>query len=43
MSENQCFESQTDTQKSAGNEGIAGQLSVAQPYLFEPVADSGYE
>ena len=43
MSENQSFESLTDTERSTRNEDIAEQLFVARPYRFEPVADSGYE
>ena len=43
MSDNESFESQTDTERSTHNEDIAEQLSVAQPYRFEPVADGDYE
>ena len=43
MSDNESFESQTDTEGSTDNEDIAEQSSVVQPYKFEPVADSDYE
>mgnify|MGYP002803420023 CR=1 FL=1 len=43
MSNNESFESQTDTERSTHNEDIAEQLSVAQPYRSEPVADSDNE
>ena len=43
MSDNESFESQTDTEWSRHNEDIAEQLSVAQPYRFELVADSDNE
>ena len=43
MSENESFESQTDTERSTHNEDIAEQSSVAQPHGFEPVSDSDYE
>ena len=43
MSDNESFESQTDTEgPSTDSEDIAEQSSV-QPYQFEPVADSDYE
>ena len=37
MSDNESFQSQTDT------EGSTEQSSVVQPYQFEPVTDSDYE
>ena len=40
MSDNEGFESQTDTKGSTDSEDIAEQSSVVQPYQFEPVADS---
>ena len=43
MSDNESFESHTDTEESTDNEDIAEQSSVVQPYQFEPVADSDYE
>lgn len=43
MSDNESFESQTETEGSTDNEDIAEQSSVVQPYQFEPVADSDYE
>ena len=42
MSDNESFESQTDTEGSTDSEDIAEQSSV-QPYQIEPVADSDYE
>jgi hypothetical protein len=44
MSNNESFDSQTETEGSTDNEDIAEQSSVVQPYQFvEPVADSDYE
>ena len=43
MSDNESFDSQTETEGSTDNEDIAEQSSVVQPYQFEPVADSNYE
>ena len=43
MSDNEGFESQTDTKGSTDSEDIAEQTSVVQPYQFEPVADSDNE
>ena len=43
MSDNESFESQTDTEGSTDNEDIAEQSSVVQPCQFEPVGDSDYE
>ena len=43
MSDNESFDSQTETERSTDNEDIAEQSSVVQPYQFEPVADSDYE
>ena len=43
MSDNESFESQTETEGSTDNEDIAEQSFVVQPYQFEPVADSDYE
>jgi hypothetical protein len=43
MSDNESFESQTETDGSTDNEDIAEQSPVVQPYQFEPVADSDYE
>ena len=43
MSDNESLESQTETEGSTDIEDIAEQSSVAQPYQFEPVADSDYE
>ena len=43
MSDNQSFESQTDTQGSTDSEDIAEQSSVVQLYQIEPVADSDNE
>ena len=43
MSDNEGFESQTDTEGSTDSEDIAEQSSVVQPYQFEPVADSDNE
>ena len=37
MSDNESFESQTETKGSTDNEDIAEQSSVVQPYQFEPV------
>ena len=42
MSDNESFESQTDTEESTDSENIAEQSSV-QLYQFEPVADSDNE
>ena len=42
-SDNESFESQTETEGSTDNEDIAEQSSVVQPHQFEPVADSDYE
>ena len=42
-SENESFESQTETEGTTGNEDITEQSSVVQPYQFEPVADNDYE
>jgi hypothetical protein len=39
MSDNESFESQTETEGSTDNEDIAEQSSVVQPYQFEPVAE----
>ena len=43
MSDNESFESQTDTEGSTDNEDIAEHSSVVQPYQFAPVADTDYE
>ena len=43
MSDNESFESQTETEGSTDNEDIAEQSSVVQAYQFEPVADSDYQ
>ena len=43
MSDNESFESQTETEGSTDNEDIAEQSPVVQPYQFERVADSDYE
>jgi hypothetical protein len=43
MSDNESFESQTETEGSTDNEDITEQSSVVQLYQFEPVADSDYE
>ena len=43
MSDNESFESQTETEGSTDNEDIAEQSSVVQPYQFELVAYSDYE
>ena len=43
MSDNEGFESQTDTKGSKDSEDIAEQSSVVQPYQFEPVADRDNE
>ena len=43
MSDNESFESQTETEGSTDNEDIAEQSSVVQPYQFERVADTDYE
>ena len=43
MSDNESFESQTETEGSTDNENIAEQSSVVQPYQFELVAYSDYE
>ena len=43
MSNNESFESQTETKGSTDNEDIAEQSSVVQAYQFEPVKDSDYK
>ena len=43
ISDNKSFKSQTETEGSTDNKDIPEQLSVVQPYQFEPVADSDYE
>ena len=43
MSDNEGFESQTDTKVSTDSKETAEQSSVVQPYQFEPVADSDNE
>jgi hypothetical protein len=43
MSDNESFQSQTDTEQSTDNQDVVEQSSVVQPYQFEPVADSDYE
>jgi hypothetical protein len=43
MSDNESFQSQTETEGQTDNEDIAEQSSLVQPYQFEPVTDSDYE